>query len=168
MSLDKLIESRIQDAIAAGQFSRLAGSGRPLSLLQGDLVAGENWAGYKLLNNAGMLPPWLLLGREIEVELAQLAKIEAQFREWLALAAQGDWVHHAPAIRRLRQRFADRAFALRRKQDQFNHDAPSISLERPGVWVQHRLDRLDAFIREAGPPPGLFEWLDDPEQPAER
>lgn len=161
MSLDKLIESRIQDAMAAGAFSRLSGEGRPLPLLEGDLVAGESWAGYKLLNNAGMLPPWLLLAREIEVDLEQLDRIEARFREWVDLAATTGWQHHAAAIRRLREQFAERAAAVRRKQDQFNFDAPSLALERPGIWIDYRLGRLDACLRNAGPPPRLFEWIED-------
>ena len=166
MSLDKLIESRIQDAMAAGAFSRLAGEGRPLPLLEGDLVAGENWAGFKLLNNAGMLPPWLLLAREIEADLEQLEKVERQFREWVALAAAGDWRYHAGGIRRLRERFTERARAIRRKQDQFNFDAPSVALERPGIWVEHRLARLDACLRDACPPHGQFDWLDEEGAPA--
>lgn len=166
MSLDKLIESRIQDAMAAGAFSRLAGEGRPLPLLETDLVAGENWAGFKLLNNAGMLPPWLLLAREIELDLAKLERTEQQFREWVALAQGSGWRHHAGAITRLRERFAAQARAVRLKQDQFNLDAPSRALERPGVWVEYRLARLDECVRAANPPAGHFGWLDDGDPPS--
>ena len=46
MSFEKLIESRIQDALAAGAFDRLKGAGEPLFRQQGEELAGDMWMGY--------------------------------------------------------------------------------------------------------------------------
>ena len=63
--LQQLAEARIRDAIDAGELDGLPGSGRPLKLDDDRLVPEELRAGYRLLRNAGYLPPELLLRREI-------------------------------------------------------------------------------------------------------
>ncbi len=162
MSLDKLIESRIQDAVSAGAFDKLAGAGQPFRFSSSDELAGDNWMGFKVLNNGGMLPAWLALAREIEDDTARLNKLGDQCSEWIALAAEsGEWRRHAPAIGRLRGRFVEAARSLRKKQDRFNLDAPSISLERPSLWVEYRVEKLDQAMRDAGAPAALFPWLAD-------
>jgi hypothetical protein len=161
MSLEKLIESRIQDAVAAGAFDRLPGAGKPFRFDSAEAIAGENWMGFKVLSNGGMLPPWLLLAREIEDDTLRLQRLAGRFHEWVSLAAEsGNWRANAPAIHRLRARFLESAIALRKKQDRFNLDAPAMSLERPAIWVEYHVERLDAALREAGAPAALFSWLE--------
>lgn len=163
MSLEKLIESRIQDAIAAGAFSDLRGAGRPLRPTAEAALAGENWMGFKILQNGDMLPVWLMLAKEIERETEQLDALEGRHAEWVDLAASsGEWERHAGALQRLRDRFASQARALRRKQDQFNIDAPSLALERPQIWVELRLERLDERLRTAGAPESVVEFTQLP------
>jgi hypothetical protein len=160
VSLDKLIESRIQDAAAAGAFEGLPGAGRPQHFDPADDLAGDNWMGFKILRDGGMLPSWLMLARDIEQHAARLERTEVRFREWVALAAHsGDWEHHAPAIRRLHAQFVGEARELRKKQDRFNVDAPSVALERPAIWVDARIQRLDEALRSHGAPPALFPWV---------
>ncbi len=157
VSFEKLIESRIQEAMAAGAFDQLKGAGERLERTSAEELAGDMWMGYKVLQNGGMLPAWLLLAKEIEVDGEALTKIEARFREWVDLAAAGDaWKRHRAALRKLHGAFAEAARRLRVKQDQFNYDAPVLSLERPGIWVEYRLGRLEAYAMERGGPEGLF------------
>jgi DnaJ family protein C protein 28 len=160
MSLEKLIESRIQDAVAAGAFEHLPGAGKPFRFDTAEALAGNNWMGFKVLSNGGMLPPWLLLAREIEDDWKRLERITERYDEWLALAAEsGNWRANAGAIARLRGRFIEAARELRKKQDRFNLDAPAISLERPAIWIEYHLGRLDDRLRASGAPPALFDWL---------
>lgn len=63
--LDALVERRIEAAIARGEFDNLPGAGQPLALDDEPLVPAELRVAYRLLKNAGYLPP----------ELAQLAEI---------------------------------------------------------------------------------------------
>jgi hypothetical protein len=149
---EELVESRIQDAIASGAFARLKGEGQPLDLGRGAL-AGENWLGFHMLDNAGILPAWLLLAREIENDLAQLERVDALHRALVGeVAASGNWSAFGPRIRVRRDQYEELARAIRRKQDQFNMDAPGIRTERPGIWVEHHLNRLDVRLRDVGCP----------------
>ena len=72
--LDKLVERRIDEARARGDFDDLAGKGRPLQLEDLSLVPEELRAAYILLKNAGYLPPELRT-------LQQITEIEALIRQ---------------------------------------------------------------------------------------
>lgn len=156
MSLERLIESRIKDAMSAGAFDRLSGEGKPLrGLSPADNQAGDQWLGFKILQNADMLPPWLMLAREIERDAEELRKAEQRLSDFIGLAAStGDWDRYGPAVRRMRTQFERCVRELRSRQDRFNLDAPSIRLERPQIWVEARLEQVDERMRAAGAP-----WL---------
>ena len=118
--------------------------------LREEALAGENWLGFKVLQNGGLLPEWLMLAKEIEADRLHLLALDARHAEAVELAASsGAWDAHAPSIERCREAFESAAIALRRKQDRFNQDAPSVQLERPGIWIEHHLARLDARVAEA-------------------
>ena len=57
--LDQWAERHIAEAQAKGEFDNLAGSGEPLILDDDSHVPPELRAGYRLLKNAGCLPPEL-------------------------------------------------------------------------------------------------------------
>ena len=157
-----LIESRIQEAIQAGAFKDLPGAGQPLVLDDEDRLAGDNWLGFKILRNGDLTPEWMMLGREIERDLARLEETATRvhnFAGWAA--AEGDWPGYARRLARVRDQYAELARSIRRKQDQFNHKVPAPSLERPGLWVEHLLGRLDESLAAAGAPAGLLESTED-------
>ena len=72
--LDVIAENRIQEAIDAGAFDNLPGAGRPLDLTEDPLVPAELRAAYRMLRNAGCVPP------EVEQlrELRQLQRSAAE------------------------------------------------------------------------------------------
>ena len=74
--IDQLVEARISDAQARGEFDNLPGAGKALQLEDEALVPEELRSGYRLLKNAGYLPPAVQARHEIaEVEqLLQLAE----------------------------------------------------------------------------------------------
>ena len=72
-----LAESKIRMAMAHGEFDDLPGHGRPLALEDLSRVPAELRTGFKLLRNAGCLPPEL----EARKEVARLGVL---------LAATGD------------------------------------------------------------------------------
>lgn len=147
MSLEELIETRIRDAVAEGAFDNLKGAGQPLRFRNEDALAGDNWLGYKILENGGLLPEWLMLAKDIERDREALRRLDDRHAEAVDLAAtSGNWAGHESSIRECRDAFEASARMLRRKQDQFNHDAPSMRLERPAIWVEHHLERLDARV----------------------
>lgn len=71
--LDQWVERHISDAQHKGEFENLPGSGKPLVLEDDSHIPPELRAGYRLLKNAGCLPPELEQRREA-VELADLLK----------------------------------------------------------------------------------------------
>ncbi|BBJ69370.1 MULTISPECIES: DUF1992 domain-containing protein [Enterobacter] len=71
--LDQWAERHIRDAQKKGEFDDLPGRGEPLVLDDDSHIAPELRAGYRLLKNAGCLPPELEQRREA-VELADLLK----------------------------------------------------------------------------------------------
>jgi Domain of unknown function (DUF1992) len=68
-----LAESKIRAAMAAGEFDNLPGRGRPLPLDDLSGVPAELRMGFKLLRNAGCLPPEL----EARKEVARLGALVA-------------------------------------------------------------------------------------------
>lgn len=70
---DQWAERHILGAQRKGEFDNLAGSGEPLTLDDDSHVPAELRAGYRLLKNAGCLPPELEQRKEA-VALADLLK----------------------------------------------------------------------------------------------
>lgn len=73
---DDLVESRIREASERGEFDGLPGAGRPLDLDDDALVPEELRAAYRLLKNAGCLPPELEALREIDALLERIVDAE--------------------------------------------------------------------------------------------
>ncbi|WP_394564429.1 hypothetical protein C1N58_19655 [Pantoea sp. SGAir0180] len=62
--IDQLAEQHIKAAQEKGELSDLPGEGAPLNLEDDSQVPSDLRAGYRLLKNAGFLPPELELRRE--------------------------------------------------------------------------------------------------------
>jgi hypothetical protein len=71
--IDEWAERHIQEAQRKGELDSLPGSGEPLELDDDSHVPSELRAGYRLLKNAGCLPPELEMRKEA-IELADLLK----------------------------------------------------------------------------------------------
>ena len=71
--LDQWAERHITDAQTKGEFDNLPGSGEPLALDDDSHVPPELRTGYRLLKNAGCLPPELEQRKEA-IQLLDLLK----------------------------------------------------------------------------------------------
>jgi hypothetical protein len=71
LALDLLAERRIAEAIARGELDDLPGAGQPLALDDAALVPEELRAAYRMLKNAGFVPPEVESLRELR-ELERL------------------------------------------------------------------------------------------------
>jgi hypothetical protein len=74
LTLDWIAERRIQEAQARGEFDDLPGAGAPLDLDGDAMVPEELRVAYRLLKNAGFVPPELEAHRAIR-ELEQLLQM---------------------------------------------------------------------------------------------
>lgn len=63
-ALDALAEARIEEAMRGGAFDDLPGAGRPLPVDDDLLVPEELRAAYRVLKNAGFVPPEIETRRE--------------------------------------------------------------------------------------------------------
>jgi hypothetical protein len=62
---DDIIEKRIQESLAKGEFDDLPGRGRPLALEDDSHVPEDLRLAYKVLKNANCLPPEVELRKDI-------------------------------------------------------------------------------------------------------
>ena len=77
--IDQLVEARVAEAAARGEFHDLPGAGRPLVLDDDPLVPEALRTAYRLLKNAGYVPEELRLRGEIRAaeDLLRAADDEA-------------------------------------------------------------------------------------------
>ncbi len=74
--IDRIAERRIEEAMARGELDDLPGTGKPLALDDDALVPAELRMAYRVLKNAGCLPPEVALRREMGSVEALLARSE--------------------------------------------------------------------------------------------
>jgi hypothetical protein len=79
LNLDAIAERRIREAQARGDFDNLPGVGLPLELDDDALVPEELRAAYRVLKNAGFLPPELEDHREIRDIEELLQRVDDEF-----------------------------------------------------------------------------------------
>jgi hypothetical protein len=73
MSIEKLVEKKIREAMENGEFDNLAGSGQPLDLSDYFATPEDRRVGHKLLKDANIVPEEIELLREAEALKAELA-----------------------------------------------------------------------------------------------
>jgi hypothetical protein len=88
-----LVENRIAEAIARGEFDHLPGAGKPLELDDDALVREEERVAFRILKNSGHLPPEVERFAEAERLLATMDSEEDP---------DADPAERAKALRRLR------------------------------------------------------------------
>ena len=74
--IDRLAEERIQQSIKRGDLDNLPGRGEPLQLDDDSHVPPELRAAYRLLKNAGFVPPEIEWRRELSEIEALLTQAE--------------------------------------------------------------------------------------------
>jgi hypothetical protein len=162
-ALDRASERRIQEAIDAGEFDNLEGAGQPLKLDDNPFVPEELRAAFKVLQNSGFAPDWMVLGGEIEADLERLrSEADRHFRylrdELHDLAADPFAVKRlGPEIKRLRERHrratrrhAARIEEINSKIRYFNHTVPIASLLKIPLSLEAEMrkyqDRAPAYL----------------------
>ncbi|HEX7220746.1 MAG TPA: DnaJ family domain-containing protein [Burkholderiales bacterium] len=82
--LDLIAERKIAEAISRGELDDLPGQGRPLDLDDDALVPEDLRLAYRILKNAGFVPPEVQALNEI-AELERLAGLDSKAARKLAL-----------------------------------------------------------------------------------
>lgn len=131
---DSLIEDRVKSAQRKGLFENLRGQGKPLNLDEG---SGEEWLANHLLKEAGVLPEWLQLRKEIHAERPAVLAALREYREKARVLDPRD-PGHAAILARLEEQYVARATEINKKIDLHNLRCPSIAHE----WPRFREDAL--------------------------
>ena len=63
--LEAMAENKIREAMARGEFENLPGAGKPLRLEDDSTIPDDLRVAYKVLRNAGCIPPELEVRKEI-------------------------------------------------------------------------------------------------------
>lgn len=113
-------EKRIEEAIKGGMFDNIPGQGKPLQLEDDSHIAPELRMAYKVLRNAGCLPPEL----EERKEISRLVEL---------LEGCEDEQLKVRQIQKIR-------FLLQRSKQRFHR---SIMLEEEDPYYAQILSRLD-------------------------
>jgi hypothetical protein len=82
---EKIIEERILQAQRRGDFENLPGSGKPLEIEDDRHIPEDLRLAYKILKNAGCLPPEIELKKEIHQTRELLADMEDTAQKYRTL-----------------------------------------------------------------------------------
>lgn len=80
--LDFLVEQKLLEAVSRGELDNLPGAGRPLDLEDDPLVPEDLRVAYRILKNAGCVPPEVTARSKAARKLALLrTRIESGYYE---------------------------------------------------------------------------------------
>ena len=140
----KLVEQRLQEAFAKGEFANLPGKGKPLELDEDPLAEPAQWMARHILRNSGMSLPWVEERRRIEETLA-LATNRLE-RAWSVYAGDRGGEPPSPAAESRWQKalatFREDASALNRRIRTYNLSVPHMRFQRCLIEVRREVARL--------------------------
>lgn len=133
-----LIEQRIQEAMAKGEFDNLRGQGKPLPLNPNPYLDPAQELAFGILQNNGLAPDWIERDKEIRQELATARDLLGQARQRYQAnpTAEAEWqaaVNH----------FEQTLIKLNRKIDNFNLIVPIPANQRFRLRLEEELRRVE-------------------------
>ena len=140
----KLVEQRLQDALAKGEFANLPGKGKPLELDEEPLAEPAQWMARHILRDSGMSLPWVEERQRIEEALALATKrLE---RAWSVYAGDRGGEPPSPAAESRWQEaltaFREQISALNRRIRTYNLSVPHVRFQRCLFEVRREVARL--------------------------
>lgn len=140
------IEQQIREAMERGEFDNLKGKGKPQEFADFPGDPAQEMA-HKIVKDAGFLPSWIEMEREIEREQKEAADQLARSWRWRE-AVRGDaiedprWV--AAEWQKARERFEARLKAINAKILDFNLmlPAPLAHKQRARLRVESEFQKL--------------------------
>lgn len=117
---ESLIDEQIREAQQQGMFDNLPGSGKPLPKDDSYYLAGDHWMGNKILKDAGFVPAWIELRKEIAAERGEVIAALDRYREQARILEPAD-----ASLQALEDRYVQLAREINRKIDAHNGQAPA-------------------------------------------
>lgn len=131
-----LIEQRIQEAMANGEFDNLRGKGKPLQFNTNPYLDRSQELAFGLLQSNGFTPEWIERDKEIrqEIETARTL-LQRAWQEYLVRPSDESAWQATVA------RFEETMGKINRKIDDFNLIVPILSCQRPRLRLADELRR---------------------------
>ncbi len=132
----RLIEQRIQDAMAQGLFDNLRGMGQPLNLDDDAFVPQELKMAFRMLRSNGLAPLWIEMNKEIRADIERLQRFLAHVH------SRWDCIN---AVQRehLRHEYQARIKDINSKILSYNIMAPSAQVHLGLLIVEDELAKFD-------------------------
>ncbi len=152
---EAVVERLIQEGMAQGKFSNLANEGKPLKIEEENPYVEEDMRmAYKVLENAGVAPPWIEMDKEVEAAIARARRDREEHLRWLR--GRLDDIKFGPThyfMRDLRllaasqerwlQSHAIKLHELNQKIHSFNHVCPVSDLLKVPLLVDKIIEEYD-------------------------
>ena len=140
----RLVEQRLQEAFAKGEFANLPGKGKPLDMDEDPLAESAQWMARHILRNSGMSLPWVEERQRIEEALALATKrLECS---WSAYAGgRGGKLPSPEAESRWQEAltaFREQISELNRRIRTYNLSVPHVRFQRCLIEVRREVARL--------------------------
>jgi hypothetical protein len=140
---ESLVDKKIREAMAAGEFDNLAGTGQPIDLTENPYEDPDWRTAHRMLRNAGFAPSWIEERKDIDAELE--ASRFALARKWMVLR-NARATHHEQSAQerwiRAEAEFRSAVIDLNRRIDAWNLKTPAVAFHRKRIDVEREIDRI--------------------------
>ena len=140
---ESLIDKKIREAMEAGEFDNLAGTGEPIDLSENPYEDPDWRTAHRMFRNAGFAPSWIEERKDIDAELEAARIVLA--RAWTVLRNARATLHEQSA--RGRWESAESQFrltiaGLNCRIDAWNLKTPALAFHRNRIDVERDIDRI--------------------------
>ena len=135
MDWGEIVEQKIREAIARGEFDDLPGRGKPVRIEDYPFTPPEWRLAFKILADAGFVPDWIALDREIRERMERWRSLAGQFIRERDEALASDSIYVRQAAQRLWERRRD---WLIQEAEEINCLIELFNLKVPLKWLQRR------------------------------
>lgn len=140
---ESLIDRKIREAMAEGEFDDLSGKGEPIDLAENPFADPDWRMAHRMLRNAGFAPAWIEERKDIEADI-QAAK-NTLARVWKVLQnAQHSEHSNSAAIRwqKALEDFRGKSAELNRRIQTWNLKTPAVGFHRNVIDVDREINRI--------------------------
>ena len=137
---ESLIDRKIREAMEAGEFDNLPGTGEPIDLSENPYEDPDWRTAHRMLRNAGFAPSWIEERKDIDAELEAARIILA--RAWTIRGNAHKTPHEQSAMGRwanAEAHFRQTIAALNRRIDAWNLKTPAVAFQRNKIDVEREI-----------------------------
>ena|SRR5215831_7566946 len=145
---ESLVDKKIREAIEAGEFDNLTGSGQPIDLTENPFEDPDWRTAHRLLRNAGFAPSWIEERKEIDAELEAARVVLA--RTWQIKLNARATTNELSAQRRWEtglETFQEKIRELNQRIDAWNLKTPGVSFQRNRINAAGEIARAQGRLQ---------------------